>query len=96
MQKLPRVTFRNDDLDTYIKGLNNENVQKVLFTKLVENLEYSIKKGRKSCNICYFKDYVVFIPQSEFKNILLVIEDYFLKKEDFETCARLRDLKKLI
>ena len=96
MQKLPRVTFRDDDFDTYIKGLNDKNVQKVLFTKLVDNLDNSIKKGRKSCNICYVKDYVVSAPQSDFGNILVILEEYFLKNEDFETCAKLRDLKKLV
>ena len=96
MQKIPRVTFRNDDLETYFMGLEDENVQKVLFEKLVVNISECIKKKRKSCNICYVKDYVVYVPSSDFINILGVLEGYFLKRESFEQCAEIRDLKTLV
>ena len=92
MNKIPTVTFRDDHINTILSGLSMEQVQKVVFDKLIPNLKLAVEKNKKECVFCYVEDYQIIIPNKSYKQVLNTLEQYYIGKEDFDTCIVLRDL----
>lgn len=90
--KIPRVTFLDDNLNTIVKGLSQDNVQKVIFDKLIPNIKVAIEKNKKECIFCYVQDWQIIIPKSSFKSTLDTLLKYYLNKEDYDKCGIVRDL----
>lgn len=90
--KIPTVTFTHETLDIIVKGLSQDNVQQVIYDKLIPNLKLSIEKNKKECIFCYVQDYQVIIPSKSYLQTLKTLEKYYLAKEDYEKCGIIKDL----
>lgn len=90
--KIPTVRFLDDNLNTIVKGLSLDQVQQVIYDKLIPNLKISIEKNKKECIFCYVQDYQVIIPQKSYLQTLKTLEKYYLTKEDYVKCGIIKDL----
>jgi hypothetical protein len=94
MGYIPTVRFRSDDLNTIINGLDSEQVKSVTFQKFLLNIEQSIKRKKINTVFCYVDDdFEIVINEKDYDNILSVLENYYLGKEDYEICAKIKHLK---
>ena len=90
--KIPNVVFKNDDLNNILLGVGLEQVKSIVFDKFIPNLEIAIKKNKKECIYCTSHGFDVVLPKSEFKKAIDTIEKYYIKKENYIICSKLRDL----
>lgn len=94
---IPTITFRDNNIDTIINGLETEQVKSFVFDKLIPNIENSIKYKRKNCIFCFVNnEYQVVIPREDYKNVLGILEKYYISKESYEVCAKIQELIKLL
>lgn len=90
----PTVRFKSNNLNTILLGLESEQVKSVTFEKFLLNIEQSIKRNKKNTIFCYVdEDFEVVINEKDYDNILSVLENYYLGKEDYEICAKIKQLK---
>lgn len=94
MSYVPTIRFKNNDLNTIINGLGSEQVKSVVFAKFIPNIEQAIKKNKKNVLFCYVgDDYQVIINEINYINTLNILEKYYLEKENYEICAKIKQLK---
>ena len=97
MNYIPTITFRDDDLNTIIAGLEMDQVKSVVFDKFIPNIEQAIKKKKKNVVFCYAnEEYQIIINEVDFDNVLNIVEKYYLSKENYEVCAKIKQLKDAI
>jgi len=92
MNKIPRVTFRDNSLDTILVGLNQSQVQEGVFNRIVPIIKEAVEKNRKECVVCIVDEFQIIVPKSEYKQVINTLEKYYLSKENFDNCVLLRDL----
>lgn len=91
----PKVWFRDNNINTIIKGLEIPQVKQIVFDKSFPILKEAILKNKKSCSICVIgNDFEVIIMQNNYNNVLKSLENYYIEKEDWNKCIELRDLAK--
>lgn len=94
MGYIPTVRFRSNDLNTILLGLDSEQVKSVTFDKFIPNIEQSIKRNKKNTVFCYVDDHFeIVINEKDYDNILSVLENHYLGKEEYEICAKIKHLK---
>ena len=92
MSKIPNVKFRDDSLDTILAGVGMDQVKKICFDKFIPNFKLAIDKNKKECVFCTTDDFQIIIPKSSYKNVLKVLEEYYIKNENYEMCAQLVEM----
>lgn len=94
---IPTIRFRDDNLDTILSGLDMEQVKDIVFEKFIPTIKHSIQKKKKTCIFCYVNDeYQVIISRPDWGTVLDYISDYYIKREKYDICAEIRDLKELL
>jgi hypothetical protein len=97
MGYIPTVRFRDDNLNTIIAGLEMDQVKSVVYEKFIPNIEQAINKNKKNVIFCYTNnEYQVIINENDYYNTLDIIEKYYVIKENFEVCAKIKKLKDVI
>ena len=97
MGYVPTVKFQNNDLNTILAGLELDQVKSVVYENFIPNIEQAIKKNRKDCVFCYAgDDYQVIINKSDYRSVLNILEEYYLLKEKYEVCAKIKNIKDAI
>jgi hypothetical protein len=102
MGYIPTIKFNNIsgngiDLETIIAGLKMEQVKSVVFEKFIPNIEQAIKKNKKDCVFCYVnEEYQILINENDYGNVLNIVEEYYISKENYEVCAKIKQLKDAI
>lgn len=94
---IPTVRFRDENMNTIMAGLDMDQVKSIVFEKFIPNIENAIKRKKKTCIFCYVEDeYQVVVSKEDYKNILEVLEQYYISKESYEVCAKIQELIKLL
>lgn len=93
MNYIPTVKFRDESLETIIAGLEMDVVKNIVFDKFLPNIEYAIKRKKKTVIFCYVDEFQVVIKKEDFDNTLKIIEEYYVCKENFELCVKVKKLR---
>jgi hypothetical protein len=97
MGYIPTVRFRDNNLNTIFTGLEMDQVKSVVYEKFIPNIEQAIKKNKKDCIFCYVgDDYQVIINKQDYKSVLNILEEYYLSKENYEVCTKIKNIKDAI
>ena len=70
----------------------------VMMKSLVSNIANGIKDNLESVNIAEIKNYdvIISVPKTEWKAGLKNAMDYYIKREEYEICSRIKKLIKKI
>ena len=57
MNKIPKVTFREDTLECIHAGLAMEQVKSVVYDKFLPIITQAVNKNKKECIFCFVDNY---------------------------------------
>ena len=69
-----------------------------VYKSLIDNVKEGVEFDLESVNIAEIKhtDYIISVPKSEWKAGLNKAMDYYIEKEEYEECTRIKNLIKKI
>ena len=84
-RKIPTISLK--DFETKAK-------KPVMMKSLVLNIADGIKDNLESVNVAEIKnhDVIISVPKSEWKGGLENTMDYYIEKEEYEVCSRIKKL----
>ena len=84
-RKIPTISLK--DFETKAK-------KPVMMKSLVLNIADGIKDNLESVNIAEIKnhDVIISVPKTEWKSGLENAMDYYIKREEYEICSRIKKL----
>ena len=84
-RKLPIISL--EDFETKAK-------KPLMFKSLVTNIAEGIKDNLESVNIAEIKnhDVIISVPKSEWKGGLKNAMNYYIEKEEYEECSKIKEL----
>jgi len=84
-KKIPIISL--EDFETKAK-------KPLMMKTLVTNIAEGVKDNLKSVNIAEIKhtDIILNVPKSEWKGGLEKAIEYYVEKEEYEQCSKIRDL----
>ena len=68
----------------------------IMMKSLIENIAEGIKDNLESVNIAEIKNYdvIISVPKTEWKAGLEKAMDYYIEKEEYEECSKIKKLIK--
>ena len=77
-----------------LKDFEAKAKKPIMMKSLVTNIAKGIKDNLKSVNVAEIKnhDVVISVPKSEWKGGLENAMEYYIKKEEYEICSRIKKL----
>ena len=84
-RKIPIISL--EDFETKSK-------KRQMFSSLVENVANGVELNLESVNIAEIKhqNLIISVPKSEWKSGLEKAIDFYVEKEEYEKCSRIKDL----
>ena len=84
-RKIPIISL--EDFETKSK-------KRQVFSSLVENIADGVELNLESVNIAEIKhqNLIISVPKSEWKSGLEKAIDFYVEKEEYEKCSRIKDL----
>lgn len=91
--KVMTLPFEYGEMESFI-----QKNKKMLMEQIVLSVEYALNNEYPSIEVFSFKnsDFIVILDQSEFKDNIDNIFEYYVETEQYESCDRLVKLKKQI
>ena len=84
-RKIPVISL--EDFETKSK-------KRIVLKSLVENISIGVESNLESVNIAEIKnhDVIVSVPKTEWKAGLKQAMDYYIKREEYEECSKIKKL----
>ena len=84
-RKIPIISL--EDFETKSK-------KRQMFSSLVENVANGVELNLESVNMAEIKhqNLIISVPKSEWKSGLEKAIDFYVEKEEYEKCSRIKDL----
>jgi|TARA_B100000085_G_scaffold275192_1_gene292815 hypothetical protein len=77
-----------------LEDFETKTQKRKVYRSLVSNIEEGIKDKLESVNIAEIKnhDVIISVPKSEWKGGLKNAMNYYIEKEEYEECSKIRNL----
>ena len=77
-----------------LEDFETKTQKRKVYRSLVSNIEEGIKDKLESVNIAEIKNYdiIISVPKSEWKGGLKNAMNYYIEKEEYEECSKIRNL----
>ena len=84
-RKLPSISL--EDFETKSK-------KRIVYKSLIESIEKGVDLGLESVNIAEIKNHniMISVPKSEWKAGLKKAMTYYINKEEYEECTKIKEL----
>ena len=77
-----------------LKDFETKSKKRIVLRSLVENISIGVESNLESVNIAEIKnhDVIVSVPKTEWKAGLENAMDYYIKREEYEECSKIKKL----
>ena len=77
-----------------LKDFETKSKKRIVLKSLVENISIGVESNLESVNIAEIKnhDVIVSVPKTEWKAGLEQAMDYYIKREEYEECSKIKKL----
>ena len=77
-----------------LKDFETKSKKRVVYKSLVESIKEGVEYNLESVNIAEIKyhDIMINVPKTEWKAGLKKAMDYYIKKEEYEECSKIKKL----
>ena len=86
-RKIPIISLR--DFETKSK-------KRIVLRSLVENISIGVESDLESVNVAEIKnhDVIISVPKTEWKSGLEQAMDYYIEREEYEECSKIKKILK--
>ena len=77
-----------------LKDFETKSKKRIVLKSLVENISIGVESNLESVNIAEIKnhDVIVSVPKTEWKAGLEQAMDYYIEREEYEECSKIKKL----
>ena len=77
-----------------LKDFETKSKKRIVLKSLVENISIGVESNLESVNIAEIKnhDVIVSVPKTEWKAGLEQAMDYYIEREEYEECSKIKNL----
>ena len=79
-----------------LKDFETKSKKRIVLRSLVENISIGVESNLESVNVAEIKnhDVIISVPKTEWKAGLEQAMDYYIEREEYEICSRIKKLIK--
>ena len=79
-----------------LKDFETKSKKRIVLKSLVENISIGVESNLESVNIAEIKnhDVIVSVPKTEWKAGLEQAMDYYIEREEYEECSKIKKILK--
>lgn len=77
-----------------LKDFETKSKKRIVYKSLIESIEKGVDLGLESVNIAEIKNHniMISVPKSEWKAGLKKAMTYYINKEEYEECTKIKEL----
>ena len=77
-----------------LKDFETKSKKRIVLRSLVENISIGVESNLESVNIAEIKhhDVIISVPKTEWKSGLEQAMDYYIEREEYEECSKIKKL----
>ena len=79
-----------------LKDFETKSKKRIVLRSLVENISIGVESDLESVNVAEIKnhDVIISVPKTEWKAGLEQAMDYYIEKEEYEECSKIKKILK--
>ena len=79
-----------------LKDFETKSKKRIVLRSLVENISIGVESDLESVNVAEIKnhDVIISVPKTEWKSGLEQAMDYYIEREEYEECSKIKKILK--